>query len=138
MLGLARYAAEHFERSDPAHPFVVWAKRGTLPDARAESLDYWRSIADWLLNKNGDFYAGINIAQGFPARGSARDDGAVRREAQKQAMIGLLRTLAAVPGLAAALHGVRQLPPPGALSRPCSKCCHALRRDCSWSSPRRT
>jgi ATP-dependent exoDNAse (exonuclease V) beta subunit len=27
-------------------------------------------------------------------------------------MIGLLRTLAAVPGLAAALHGVRQLPPP--------------------------
>ncbi|HEY7943177.1 MAG TPA: UvrD-helicase domain-containing protein, partial [Casimicrobiaceae bacterium] len=112
MLDLARYAAAHFARSDPAHPLAAWAQRGALPDARAESLDHWRSIADWLLKKNGDFYADITIAQGFPPRGSVRDAGAARRDAQKQAMIGLLRSLAAVPGLADALHGIRRLPPP--------------------------
>ena len=57
MLDLARYAAEHLARSDPAHPFAAWAQRGALPDAGAASLDDWRAIADWLLKKNGDFYA---------------------------------------------------------------------------------
>ncbi|MEO8566608.1 MAG: UvrD-helicase domain-containing protein, partial [Betaproteobacteria bacterium] len=112
MLDLARYAAEHLARSDPAHPFALWAQRGALPNAGAASLDDWRAIADWLLKKNGDFYADVNIAQGFPPKGSARDEGAARRDAHKQAMIGLLRSLAAVPGLAAALHGIRRLPPP--------------------------
>ena len=112
MLDLARYAADHLARSDPAHPFAAWAQRGAMPDADTASLDDWRAIADWLLKKSGDFYADVNIAQGFPPRGSLRDEGAARRDAHKQAMIGLLRSLAAVPGLAAALHGVRRLPPP--------------------------
>jgi ATP-dependent helicase/nuclease subunit A len=112
MLDLARYAAEHLAGSDPAHPFAVWAQRGALPDAGAASLDDWRAIADWLLTKDGDFYANITIAQGFPPKGGARDVGAARRDAHKQAMIGLLESLAAVPGLAASLHGVRRLPPP--------------------------
>jgi len=112
MLDLARYAAGHLAQSNPAHPFAAWARRGALPDTSAESLDDWRSIADWLLTKDGDFYAGINIAQGFPPKGSAREEGAARRDAHKQAMIALLRSLAAVPGLAAALHGIRRLPPP--------------------------
>ncbi len=112
MIDLARYAAAHLARSDPAHPLAAWAQRGALPDERAESLDHWRSIADWLLKKNGDFYVDINVAQGFPPKGSARDGGAARRDAQKQAMIGLLQRLAAVPGLANALDGIRRLPPP--------------------------
>ena len=73
MIDLARYAAAHLARSDPGHPLAAWAQRGALPDARAELLDHWRSIADWLLKKNGDFYVDINIAQGFPPKGSARD-----------------------------------------------------------------
>ncbi|HEX3633799.1 MAG TPA: UvrD-helicase domain-containing protein, partial [Casimicrobiaceae bacterium] len=112
LLDLARYAAIHLSASDPAHPLAALAQRGALPDARAELLGDWRSLADWLLTKDGDFYAAIRITQGFPARGNARDAGAVERDAQKQAMIELLRRLAAVPGLAGALHGVRQLPPP--------------------------
>ena len=112
LLGLARYAAAHLSLSDPAHPLAALAQRGALPDARADSLGNWRSLADWLLTKDGDFYAAITITQGFPRTGSARDAGAAVRDAQKQAMIDLLRRLAAVPGLAAALHGIRQLPPP--------------------------
>ena len=112
MLELARYAAEHLVRSDPAHPFAVWTRRGALPATSAEALDDWRSIVDWLLTKDGNFFANVNIAQGFPPRGNARDEGAARRDAHKQAMIGLLESLAAVPGLAAALHGIRRLPPP--------------------------
>ena len=112
MLALARYAAQHLALSDPEHPLAAWAERGSLPDVSAESLEYWRSLADWLLTKNGDFYIAIKNTQGFPPRGEVRDSGATAREAHKQAMIGLLRRLAAVPGLAAALHGVRGLPPP--------------------------
>ncbi len=111
LLDLARYAATHLSLSDPAHPLAALAQRGALPDARAESLGDWRSLADWLLTKDGDFYAAIRITQGFPARGNAREAGAAVRDAQKQAMIELLRRLAVVPGLADALHGVRQLPP---------------------------
>lgn len=109
---LARYAAANLARSDPGHRLLAWAARGALPEARAESLEHWRSIADWLLKKDGDFYANVNVAQGFPPRGGARDAGAARRAAHKQAMLGLLRDLAAVPGLADSLHGVRHLPPP--------------------------
>jgi ATP-dependent exoDNAse (exonuclease V) beta subunit len=112
LLDLARYAAAHLSLSDSAHPLAAWAQRGVLPDARAESLADWRSLADWMLTKNGDFYAAIRTTQGFPARGNARDGDASGREAPKQAMNGLLRRLATVPGLADALHGIRQLPPP--------------------------
>ena len=112
LLDLARYAAEHLAQSNPAHPFAPWARRGALPETSAQSLDDWRSIADWMLTQDGDFFAAINIAQGFPPKGSAREQGAARRDAHKQAMIALLRSLAAVPGLAAALHGIRHLPPP--------------------------
>ncbi len=112
MLDLARYAAVHLSRSDPAHPIAALAQRGALPEAHADSLEQWRSIADWLLKKNGDFYADITVAQGFPPRGNVRDAGAGGRDAQKQSMVGLLRRLAAVPGLADALHGIRRLPPP--------------------------
>ena len=112
VLDLARYAAEHFAASDPARPFAAWAQRGALPNAAAAALDDWRAIADWLLTKDGNFYANVNIAQGFPPKGSVRDDGAARRDAHKQAVVALLASLAAVPGLAAALHGVGRLPPP--------------------------
>src|SRR4029078_11566695 len=112
VLDLARYAAEHFAASDPARPFAAWAQRGALPNAAAAALDDWRAIADWLLTKDGNFYANVNIAQGFPPKGSVRDDGAARRDAHKQAMVALLAALPAVPGRAAALPGVRRLPPP--------------------------
>lgn len=112
MLDLARYAAVHFSRSDPAHPIAVLAQRGALPGVHAESLQQWRSIADWLLKKDGDFYTGITVAQGFPPKGNVGDAGAAGRDARKQSMIALLGRLAAVPGLADALHGVRRLPPP--------------------------
>jgi hypothetical protein len=87
-----------------------------------------------MLTKDGDFYAGINIAQGFPPKGSAREEGAARRDANKQAMIALLRSLAAVPGLAAALHGIRGLPPPRydetawGFIEACSRCSRAAAR----------
>lgn len=112
LLDLARYAAAQLSLSDPTRPLTALAQRDELPEAHAESLGDWRSLADWLLTKDGDFYAAIRTTQGFPARGNARDAGAAVRDARKQAMIELLRRLAAVPGLAEALHGVRQLPPP--------------------------
>jgi ATP-dependent exoDNAse (exonuclease V) beta subunit len=112
LLDLGRYAASNLEQSDPEHPLAAWMKLGTLPVPRAEFLDHWRAIADWLLTKKGDFYADITVAQGFPRRGDLRDAGAAERDARKQAMTGLLQRLAAVPGLVEALHGVRRLPVP--------------------------
>jgi ATP-dependent helicase/nuclease subunit A len=109
---LARYAAENLASGDDGHPLAAWIALGRLPDAGVDALSHWRAIADWLLTKDGRFYESITIAQGFPRKGPGHGPEAVERGTRKRSMAESLRDLAAVPGLAAALHSVRRLPPP--------------------------
>ncbi|MEP6997280.1 MAG: UvrD-helicase domain-containing protein [Betaproteobacteria bacterium] len=112
LVELARYAAGNLIVDDAAHPLAAWMALGQLPDTGAGALEHWRAIADWLLTKDGRFLTSIKITKGFPRRGPVRSPGAGERGLRKQAMAALLRDLDAIPGLAAALHGVRRLPPP--------------------------
>jgi ATP-dependent helicase/nuclease subunit A len=100
-----RYAAVHLARADANHALASYPHGDSLPVASGAALPYWQAIANWLLTKKG-MLRQVNRRLGFPASGSA--DCAPR----KRAMEELRATLAAIPGLADALHFVRTLPPP--------------------------
>ena len=108
---LARYAAANLAASDPEHPLAAWPASGETPVASVDSLEQWCAIADWLLTNKGRFRNTVTVAHGFPPGGNNGGAGAIRREARKRQMLGLLAELSARPGLAAALHDVRALPP---------------------------
>jgi ATP-dependent exoDNAse (exonuclease V) beta subunit len=108
---LLRYAAGNLTAEGAAHPLAASAARGELPRLRPDDLAHWKAIADWLLTRKGTFPRRLTAKRGFPPRANARDVGNAEREARRQAMQELLSSLAAVPGLAGALHAVRKLPP---------------------------
>jgi ATP-dependent helicase/nuclease subunit A len=101
-----RYAAGHLARADAGHPLASYAHGADLPAARGAALPDWQAIAHWLLTKKGTLRRHVDRRHGFPPGGGA--DGVLRR----RDMEDLLATLAAIPGLADALHFVRNLPPP--------------------------
>jgi ATP-dependent exoDNAse (exonuclease V) beta subunit len=109
---LLRYAAGNLTADGAAHPLAASAMRGELPRLRPDELAHWQEIADWLLTQRGTFPRRLTANRGFPSKANTREAGNAERAARKQAMQELLGSLAAVPGLAGALHAVRQLPPP--------------------------
>ncbi|MCE1238636.1 MAG: UvrD-helicase domain-containing protein [Azonexaceae bacterium] len=72
--------------------------------ARADDLPGWRALAGLLLTGDGNFRKALTKNVGFPAGKEFAD--------QKQAMLALLGELAEVPGLAAALGALLDLPAP--------------------------
>ena len=109
---LHRYAAKNLAADGTSHPLARYADTGALPGANAEALLHWQVIASWLLTKKGTFRQQVGKRQGFPAKGGAAAAGPPERATRKRAMEELLTRLAAIPGLATALHAVRKLPPP--------------------------
>ena len=94
----------------PAHAPVVatLAASGCTPDA--DDRDAWCALANWLLTRDGVFRAGVTVRDGFPASGTGAK--AQERARQKADFVQWLRDAAAAPGLAAAWHRLRSLPPP--------------------------
>ncbi len=88
---------------------AMLADSGGLPPHEATALDEWRDLADWLLVKNdARFRVALSKNVGFPAKQKS----APEREEATAAMKTWLADACAVPGLCAALHAVRTLPPP--------------------------
>jgi ATP-dependent helicase/nuclease subunit A len=112
LLDLARHAGDNLRPGEPDHPMAVWSEDNRLPPPNADGLPYWSSIAEWLLTREGAFRAKVTTRQGFlPPSGAGRSERGSRRD-RKQAMEQMLDDLQKVPGLVAALHSVRALPPP--------------------------
>jgi ATP-dependent helicase/nuclease subunit A len=100
-----RYAATNLARDTPDHALASYP-HDALPPPTGEALPYWQAIAHWLLTRPGRWRLQVDKRLGFPATGSPECG------PRKQAMEELLARLAAIPGLADALHFVRSLPPP--------------------------
>lgn len=66
-----------------------------------EACQAFSCLADLLLTLDGSFRQRVNRTSGFPAD----------RVNEKNRMLGLIADLRAIPGLEAALAGVRELPP---------------------------
>jgi ATP-dependent helicase/nuclease subunit A len=80
-----------------------------LPEAAIEALETWRALVDWTMNKNAAFFQQVTKRHGFPAAGNG--PGALERRARRDAYLRWLDDARSVPGLEAALAGVRGLPP---------------------------
>src|SRR3989440_683537 len=94
------------------HLLAAWAEGDALPPPSVDGLPQWLSIVEWLLKLDGTFREKIDKRQGFLAPSSASASERGNRFDQKQAMEEVLARLEQVPGLVAALHSVRALPPP--------------------------
>ena len=112
LLELARHAGANLRVDQPDHPLARWSEGNALPPPSVDELPQWLSIAEWLLKVDGTFREKIDKRQGFLAPSSASASERGNRLDQKQAMGDLLARLEQVPGLVAALHSVRALPPP--------------------------
>ena len=111
LLACAALADAHLAGIDPQPAYAACvralAAERTLP-AR-DDRDAWCALADWLLTRNGTFLKAPGGKHGFPAQGTGA--GARERAARKAGFGAWLGAAAAVPGLAAALHRMRELPP---------------------------
>jgi ATP-dependent exoDNAse (exonuclease V) beta subunit len=109
----ARAALRHLDAAEPGSPRTsmlrALAERNGLPPAHADALDAWCELAEWLLTQKGAFARAVTVRHGFPGKGNGA--GADARAAQKEAFVACLEAASRVPGLADALHGVRDLPP---------------------------
>jgi ATP-dependent helicase/nuclease subunit A len=112
LLELARHAGGNLRVDEPDHPLAAWSERGGLPPPSADGLPHWLSLAEWLLTLEGEFREKLTKRQGFPAPGAESASGHALRRDHKQGMEQLLARLRQIPGLAAALHSTRNLPPP--------------------------
>jgi ATP-dependent helicase/nuclease subunit A len=112
LLKLAHHAGDNLRADQPDHPLASWSEKGGLPPPSVDGLPQWLSIAEWLLTKEGTFRERVTKVQGFLAPSSASASERGSRLDQKQGMEQLLARLEQVPGLVAALHSVRALPPP--------------------------
>jgi len=99
------------ETAQWASHLAACAAAGGIPPPAVSTQERWCALADWLLVSNAArFRSQANARVGFPAVGTGF--GAALRAERNQAMGTLLRDLAAVDGLADALHAARRLPPP--------------------------
>lgn len=71
------------------------------PDQLAEARTAFTCLADMLLTNEGEFRKRITVANGFPAD----------RKLEKRRLEDLIASAQQIPGLRAALHAVRLLPP---------------------------
>jgi ATP-dependent helicase/nuclease subunit A len=108
---LARCALDYHRENAPvpahAHALEAICRERTLPGP--EARETWCGLADWVLTNGGTFLRAPNRNHGFPAKGNGA--GALERVDQKAAFLRWLTEAADVPGLAQALHRVREMPP---------------------------
>ena len=111
LFACAALADVHLAGLDPQPAYAACVRaltaERTLP-AR-DDRDAWCALADWLLTRNGTFLKAPGGKHGFPAQGIGA--GARERATRKAGFSAWLAAAAAVPGLAAALHRMRELPP---------------------------
>jgi ATP-dependent helicase/nuclease subunit A len=101
---LAQFACEHGE-TRPHHELAEMAEFPCGPFVDSEQLEEARQayvcLSRLLLTVTGSFRKTVNVSHGFP-----KD-----RKREKQRMMDLIRELASVEGLEAALAASNQLPP---------------------------
>jgi ATP-dependent exoDNAse (exonuclease V) beta subunit len=111
----AVHAAEVLAQSEEHAGFAQALRdcvaRGGLPAASIDALPHWRTLARFLMVRDGShFKRSVETCDGFLAVG--KHDGARERRARKEAMKSLCSALEHTPGLARALAAAARLPDP--------------------------
>ena len=107
LIALARYAGAN--AGGALAPCVDLTR---LPEAAADRLDAWRGLAALLLTEKGGWRAKFDKRTGFPSGNDLPDGERTRARAWQERIRALVATLGDSDHLRAALHALRQLPPP--------------------------
>lgn len=80
-----------------------------LDSLAAADVEHWRSVAELLLNKEGDWRRRFSVKEGFPSGATSAE----KKEAKawKNRLETLIQSLVAENNFRQALHDVRALPP---------------------------
>lgn len=99
--------------ADGASPLAACVELDALPAAAADDAPRWLGLAELLLTRDGGWRQRIDYKLGFPPKSAGRDAAEKRLfDERKQALLDLIADCEKVPGLAAALAALRDLPPP--------------------------
>lgn len=113
LLIVVRHCAGNLAAAGSVEPLAAFIGIDHVPGQSADALDGWRTLASFVLTKEGTARKGFTAAQGILAPSGTKD---LVRKAQlqgwKERAAALSASLCAEPGLQAALDGVRDLPPP--------------------------
>ena len=100
---LAQYAAKQLvDAGATANPIADLETLESLPGVQADAVVRWRSLAELLLTRQGQWRKTVTKAQGFPPKDAG----------QKDAFITLLTELTACDAFRMQLDRVRDLPAP--------------------------
>ena len=110
---LAHYAADNLRTANVSSDTVACLDLVAFPGSQAQQLPQWRGIAELLLTKGGDWRKKVSVANGFPASSDTKDAAEKsRRKNMKERMTALIGQLSGQHDAGAALHALRELPPP--------------------------
>jgi ATP-dependent exoDNAse (exonuclease V) beta subunit len=113
LTALARYAADNLRAAQAGSDIVACLDLVAWPGSQVPQLPLWRGIAELLLTKSGEWRKQVSVSNGFPAPSDARDAAQkTLRKNMKERMGAMIGQLSGQPGAGAALHALRELPPP--------------------------
>ena len=109
LLALADYAAGNLQAAQSTSALSACLGLKQLPAATAAQVPLWLALTELLLTQSGSWRNTIDKRWGFPA-GTGKAEKALAKS-RKQALLALIDELRQQPGLGAALHAIRSLPP---------------------------
>ncbi len=113
LMQLANQAANVCAALNKSNPIIRLVEVTKLPEASAEALLLWQSLAEFLLTKDGDFRKRFDQNSGFLSQSATKDKAEkAARKAQQDQMQTLLTELGEVEDLPTLLHECRLLPEP--------------------------
>lgn len=110
LVEVIQFAATNLQETDADNPVTACLDLSSLPDSKAESLNYWCGINELLLTKTGSWRKQLTVKNGFPPASGNKLE-AEQRSSKKEQAKALITALQEVEGLQASLAKVSSLPP---------------------------
>jgi ATP-dependent helicase/nuclease subunit A len=110
LLELIQFSAKHLNETDPDNPITMCLSIASMPDSKADSLNYWRGINELLLTKTGTWRKQHTVKNGFPPASGNKLE-ADERSSKKKQIQALLIELQKADGLKQSLATISTLPP---------------------------
>lgn len=110
LIEVIQFAAANLQETEADSPVTACLDLSSLPDSKADSLNYWCGINELLLTKTGGWRKQLTVKNGFPPASSNKLE-AEQRSNKKEQVKALITELQEIEGLQACLAKVSSLPP---------------------------
>lgn len=113
LLSLLRFAADNLANTAPASKIAGLRDITTMPQDRADDLDSWQAIAEFVLTDDNEWRKKVLPKIGFTALKNLEKSEVPFQRSQIQRHAALIDALSTYPELKPALAAIRILPPVG-------------------------